>query len=118
MLSTVLCEQCKTCSQNIEPFLDLSLPIVDDKTVICFAFHVSKIKIIFKVSNKLSPIEDFNEDTYISKHKLKKQKKISKKNKGKNQARTKSASKHTNEEDELQTNVMKQHASSINNSSK
>jgi ubiquitin C-terminal hydrolase len=34
LLSTVLCEECKTCSQNIEPFLDLSLPIVDDKTVI------------------------------------------------------------------------------------
>jgi hypothetical protein len=34
LLSTVLCEQCKMCSQNIEPFLDLSLPIVDDKTVI------------------------------------------------------------------------------------
>ena len=33
LLSTIVCEQCKTCYQNIEPFLDLSLPIVDDKSV-------------------------------------------------------------------------------------
>jgi hypothetical protein len=33
LLSSVLCEQCKMCSQNIEPFLDLSLPIIDEKTV-------------------------------------------------------------------------------------
>jgi hypothetical protein len=46
---------------------------------------------------------------------LKKQKKLSKKDKSKNQARTKSASKHLNEEDLLQTNVSKQQINSSSN---
>ena len=28
----MVCEECKTCSHRIEPFLDLSLPIVDEST--------------------------------------------------------------------------------------
>ncbi len=46
---------------------------------------------------------------------MKKQKKLCKKNKSKNQARTKSASKHLNEEDLLPTNVSKQQINSSNN---
>lgn len=32
LLSSVVCEDCKTCSHRIEPFLDLSLPIVDESS--------------------------------------------------------------------------------------
>ena len=30
LLSSIVCEECKTCLQRVEPFLDLSLPIVDE----------------------------------------------------------------------------------------
>jgi ubiquitin carboxyl-terminal hydrolase 16/45 len=32
LLSSIVCEDCKNCTQRVEPFLDLSLPIVDEQS--------------------------------------------------------------------------------------
>ena len=31
LLSSIVCDECKHCMQRVEPFLDLSLPIIDDQ---------------------------------------------------------------------------------------
>ena len=42
LLSSIVCEECRTCVQRVEPFLDLSLPISDDT----------------KLSNFKTPLDD------------------------------------------------------------
>lgn len=56
LLSSIVCEECKNCVQRVEPFLDLSLPIVDDSA---------------KTSN-FATQENFKPHKYVSKKDLKK----------------------------------------------
>ena len=50
LLSTIICDECKNCIQRVEPFLDLSLPIVDENksfgslAVSAAAFSTQKLK--------------------------------------------------------------------------
>jgi ubiquitin carboxyl-terminal hydrolase 16/45 len=56
LLSSIVCEECKTCSQRVEPFLDLSLPI-SDETAISFA------------RSSLARLQNLAENNHVSKSK-------------------------------------------------
>ena len=110
LLSSVVCDECKTCSHRIEPFLDLSLPIVDEsaskQTSLMSALAQSgsnkianvgstfqkakgKLKTMSKdkVSDSASAFlkegsaDSVDSNKQLSKHQLKKQQKNAKKNK-------------------------------------
>jgi len=64
LVSSIYCEQCKTCSQNIEPFLDLSLPIVDERSA------QVQLSAQYRASNaKAVVVEDHRDsESYVSKN--------------------------------------------------
>ena len=91
-----MCEECKTCTQRVEPFLDLSLPIVDEHSKLMSETNDSekiggtKLKKDFKRSSFLAgkkgkKSEESKDDAgdiidpkenVLSKHQSKKQKKL------------------------------------------
>ena len=77
LLSSIFCEQCKTCSQNIEPFLDLSLPIVDDKTV-AQQQSLNRISARSSSTDDLN-VKDNNGGSTVTKNQLKKQRQLNRK---------------------------------------
>lgn len=70
LLSSIYCEQCKTCSQNIEPFLDLSLPIVDEKK----AFNSIQ-------QHQQQGAQIINDSSGLSKNQIKRQRQLARKSK-------------------------------------
>ena len=92
LLSSIVCEECKSCMQRVEPFLDLSLPIVDDsKSSNSINLEAVEDNISYKkgknsrkqtnaslqLESLKKDFEDNNTDKKLSKHQTKKQKKIS-----------------------------------------
>ena len=99
LLSTIVCDECKNCLQRVEPFLDLSLPIVDEsnKSIVSIAsaaasttFSLTSSKLKHLSNKKLAKAhheEKMNIDQYlkdedeksITKNQAKKLKKLAKK---------------------------------------
>lgn len=110
LLSSIVCQECNECTQRIEPFLDLSLPIVDDSI---FPLHVNakavttKLKLTkgkFKLAIKEEIVSSFKKDNTeedsssvttnkkLSKHQLKKLQKEAKKKQKKDIKRSRNKS--------------------------
>jgi ubiquitin carboxyl-terminal hydrolase 16/45 len=101
LLSTIVCDECKNCLQRVEPFLDLSLPIVDEsnKSIVSIAsaaasttFSLTSSKLKNLSNKKLAKNhheQKANIDQYlkdedeklITKNQAKKQKRLAKKSK-------------------------------------
>ncbi|CAF0749790.1 unnamed protein product [Brachionus calyciflorus] len=107
LLSSIVCEECKTCVQRVEPFLDLSLPIVDDPQIKKNSNFLDELnghfaKGRFKKVTKKDESEDSEplvdlKSKKMTKNQLKKSKKEAKK--AKKRAKANSQSKESDEEE-------------------
>lgn len=103
-MSSIVCNECETCIQRIEPFLDISLPIVDSpsnqnsfKDQLNNYKAKGRFKSLSKDDNDIKTLADFK-DKKASKHQLKKLKKEARR--AKNRDKCVKINKKKEEEDE------------------
>lgn len=112
LISTVLCEECKASSQIFEPFMDLSLPLFEEKPL--------RNKKVGWDSDGSTPGEyalskPKNDTEKLSKHQEKKQKQLAKKEKKKAKNNSRNRKNSLNEQGEnSMSNQLNESAKNVN----